>query len=432
MSQSTLSRTEAAKRTDLSNAWTESWRDATRATEAVLKTMKDAPFHVRLALRRLLGLQYGQLTIAFPSGRKLRFEGRRLGPEAFIEIHNFRFARRALARGDIGFAEGYMEGEWDTPDLADLLEVFALNLDGLVGVVAGGPFARFLLSLQHRLRANSKAGSKRNIAAHYDLGNDFYSLWLDESMTYSSGIFADDGTTLAQSQQAKYARLADAIGLEQGDSVLEIGCGWGGFAVYAAGERGADMHCLTLSKEQKAFAEGLIAERGLAERIDIRLQDYRDETGQYDRIASIEMIEAVGEEYWEAYFGKIAQSLKPGGKAGIQAITIRDDVFEDYRLRTDFIQKYIFPGGMLISKQRLREETEKAGMTLEAAECFGDGYARTLAEWDERFCQAWPKIEALGFDERFKRMWRFYLCYCQAGFRTGRIDVGQYVLAKPG
>jgi cyclopropane-fatty-acyl-phospholipid synthase len=411
-------------------AVSESRLDATKASLSVVKSMRDAPFHVRLALRRLLSLQHGDLTIEFPSGRRLRFEGRNPGPTGFIQVHDFGFARKALARGDIGFAEGYMDGDWETHDLASLLELFSLNLDGLVGVIAGGPLARFVLALQHRFNANSKKQARRNIAAHYDLGNDFYAEWLDPSMTYSSALYERSGMPLEEAQKAKYRALAEAIGLQPGEKVLEIGCGWGGFASMACSEFDAELHGLTLSVEQKAWAENSLNDKGLSDKFDIRLQDYRDEKGRYDRVASIEMIEAVGEEYWPAYFGKIAEVLKPGGRAGIQAISIREDLFDSYRNRADFIQKYIFPGGMLITKPALRDQAEKAGMKLVDMRCFAVDYADTLREWDERFCAAWDRIAEMGFDERFKRMWRFYLNYCEAGFRTGRIDVGQYVLEK--
>jgi cyclopropane-fatty-acyl-phospholipid synthase len=405
--------------------------DATRATLSVIKSMRDAPFHVRLALKRLLGLEYGTLTIEFPTGRRLLFAGRKPGPDGVLLVRNFGFARKALTRGDIGFAEGYMDGDWDTPDLGALFESMVLNLDGLIGVLAGGPFARFITGIQHRLRANSKRQARRNIAAHYDLGNEFYRRWLDPSMTYSAAVFDTGEESLEEAQDAKYRQLANLVGLQKGESVLEIGCGWGGFARLAAREFDAQVSGLTLSVEQKAWAEDVLDREGFADQTDIRLQDYRDEAGQYDRIVSIEMIEAVGEEYWPTYFSKIAESLKPGGRAGIQAITIRDDLFDSYRRRTDFIQKYIFPGGMLISKQKIREHAERAGMKLVDMNFFADGYARTLEAWDVAFQESWGEIAPLGFDERFKKMWRVYLRYCAAGFRYGRIDVGQYVLEKP-
>jgi cyclopropane-fatty-acyl-phospholipid synthase len=300
---------------------------------------------------------HGRLVFVLPTGREVAVGGDLPGPDARVIIHDYRFVRRALAGGDIGFAEGYMAGEWETPDLSAVLEAFSLNYDRLTELVTGNVFIRVLNAIRHRLHRNSRSGSKKNIHAHYDLGNAFYSRWLDPSMTYSSARYERPGQPLSEAQQAKYAALAKTIDLKPGQSVLEIGCGWGGFAEFAAKEVGARVTGVTISQEQYDFAKKRMFDQGLADKADIRLIDYRDVDGQFDRVASIEMFEAVGEEYWPTYFNKVREVLAPGGRAGLQIITIRDELFGDYRKRADFIQKYVFPGGMLPSETRLREET---------------------------------------------------------------------------
>ena len=373
---------------------------------------------------------FGKLTFVLPSGRPIAIEGTEPGPDATLIIHDFRFVSRVLAAGDIGFGEGFMADEWDTPDLSALLEAFTANLDRLTRLLEGNPLTRALNFFAHLLNRNSRAGSKRNILAHYDLGNAFYSRWLDPSMTYSSARFERPDQSLSEAQRNKYASLARQLGLTSDHHVLEIGCGWGGFAEYAAGEIGAKVTGITISPAQCEFARRRMFEQGLAERADIRLQDYRDVTGHFDRVASIEMFEAVGEEYWPQYFGKISDVLSPGGRAGLQIITIRDELFAHYRRRADFIQKYVFPGGMLPSERRLKEEAARAGLEWRDIVRFGQNYADTLAEWARRFEAAWDDIKSQGFDERFRRLWRFYLSYCEAGFRTERTNVVQLSLAK--
>lgn len=373
---------------------------------------------------------FGVLTFVLPSGRELRIEGRAPGPHGRLVVKDFRFVSRVLAAADIGFGEGYMAGEWDTPDLAALLEVFTLNFDRLEKLVEGNPLMRALNFLAHAFNRNSKAGSRRNIYAHYDLGNTFYECWLDASMTYSSAKYEQPGQRLAEAQRNKYLSLARQIDLQPGHHVLEIGCGWGGFAEFAAKEIGAKVTGVTISPSQFEFAKQRLFNLGLAESAEIRLVDYRDIQGRFDRVASIEMFEAVGEAYWPAYFEKIREVLAPGGRAGLQIITIRDDLFKVYRQRSDFMRKYIFPGGMLPSETRLREETAKAGLEWGTITRFGQDYGETLAEWASRFDGAWGQINALGFDERFRRLWSFYLRYCEAAFRTGRTNVVQLSLAK--
>jgi cyclopropane-fatty-acyl-phospholipid synthase len=347
-----------------------------------------------------------------------------------VIIHDFRFMRRVMAAGDIGFAEGFIAGEWDTPDLTAVLSSAGLNFERLSQVFNGNPVVRLAHFLGHRLNANTREGSKRNIQAHYDLGNAFYARWLDPTMTYSSARFEHPGQSLGEAQTHKYASLARAIELGPSNSVLEIGCGWGGFAEFAAREVGARVTGVTISREQYEFARKRLFDQGLADKTDIRLVDYRDVAGQFDRVASIEMFEAVGQRYWPAYFQKIRDVLAPGGRAGLQIITIRDELFETYRSRADFIQKYIFPGGMLISERRLRQEIERARLIWRDISRFGQNYALTLNQWAQRFQSAWPEILSLGFDERFRRLWLFYLSYCEAGFATGRTDVVQLSLDR--
>jgi cyclopropane-fatty-acyl-phospholipid synthase len=372
----------------------------------------------------------GSLTFVLPSGRELRVQGPAPGPDGRLIVRDFRFVGRVLASADIGFGEGYMAGEWDTPDLSALLEVFTANFDRLEQLVTGNPWMRTLNFLAHAFNRNSRHGSRKNIHAHYDLGNAFYSRWLDPSMTYSSARFETADQSLDQAQQAKYAALARQIELRPGHNVLEIGCGWGGFAEFAAAQIGAQVTALTISPAQYEFTRERLFREGLAERAQVRLLDYRDVEGRFDRVASIEMFEAVGEAYWPRYFGKIREVLSPGGRAGLQVITIRDELFSVYRRRSDFMRKYIFPGGMLPSEARLKEETARAGLEWGTVSRFGQNYARTLAEWGERFEAAWEDIRTLGFDERFRRLWSFYLSYCEAAFKTGRTDVVQLSLAR--
>ena len=374
---------------------------------------------------------YGRLTIRTPGGAQHVLAGSEPGPSAVLDIRNWGFARRVIAGGDIGFAEGYMAGEWESPHLSALLEVLARNHDGIRRLFDGNPIVRALNWLSHRMNRNSRSGSRKNIHAHYDLGNGFYARWLDPSMTYSSARFESPTQALEAAQRGKYASLARIMDLRPGHSVLEIGCGWGGFAEFAAREVGAKVTGITISQQQFDFARRRMFNAGLADTVDIQLIDYRDVQGRFDRVASIEMFEAVGQEYWPAYFGKIAEVLEPGGKAGLQIITIQDELFGGYRKRTDFIQKYIFPGGMLPSETALKPVVDGAGLAWRSVERFGLDYAETLKQWDERFQAAWGEIARMaGFDERFRRLWRFYLAYCEAGFRSQRTDVIQLALAK--
>ena len=393
----------------------------------------EAPAGFRLFLH-LLSSNWacGRLTLTLPDGTHRSLKGRHGGRSAVLEIRSYRVAGRVLRGGDIGFAEAYMAGEWDSPDLAVLLEALADNYDHIRRLVDGNPLVNAANWLGRRLNRNSRRGSRRNIHAHYDLGNAFYAAWLDETMTYSAARFDHPSQPLAEAQKAKYAALAQRMGLQSGHSVLEIGCGWGGFAEFAAAEVGATVTGVTISREQHDFARRRLFEAGLADRATIQLIDYRDVQGRFDRVASIEMFEAVGREYWPTYFDKVRSILRPGGIAGLQVITIRDDLFDDYEARTDFIQKYVFPGGSLPSEQQLAPVISAAGLQWRDISRFGPDYGRTLSLWSRGFRTAWPDIRRKSprFDERFRRMWLFYLAYCEAGFRSGRTNVVQLTLHK--
>ena len=398
--------------------------------DTLSRAIAGLPFEVKLALQVAARLRAGALTVLLPDGRSLDFRGDLPGPEATMIVNDHRFARRILRDGDIGVAEGFLAGDWTTPDLPAFLELFCVNSDHVNAHLQAKPLFRALQNLGRWMRRNTKRGSKRNIEAHYDLGNAFYEQWLDPSMTYSSALYERADEDLVAAQRRKYEALARAIGLQEGHRALEIGCGWGGFAEFAAREVGAHVTGLTISPAQLDFARKRIFAAGLSERVTLKLQDYRDERGAYDRIASIEMFEAVGERWWPAFFEQVRDRLKPGGAAGVQVITIQDRFFEAYRRETDFIQRYVFPGGMLPSPTALKRAAAGAGLGVAGERIFGLDYARTLACWRDRFRAAWPTIEPLGFDERFRRIWEYYLAYCEAGFRSGNIDVRQVVFSK--
>lgn len=385
----------------------------------------------RIMQRLIRHATSGQITITFRDGTSWRHTGSSPGPEAALQLHRDSAVTRLVLGGDIGFAQSYIDGDWDSPDLYALLAFGAANVEPLDGTFSASLFNACVNRIQHAFRANTRKGSRRNIAFHYDLGNAFYGQWLDPTMTYSAALFEQKDGDLAEAQRAKYHRLAKAVGLEQGSRVLEIGCGWGGFAGVAAGDYGSDLVGLTLSTEQRDFARDRMDRAGFSSQADIRLQDYRDVTGLFDAVVSIEMFEALGAENWRTYFEKVRSVLRPGGKAGIQVITIDEGRFEAYRNRPDFIQKYIFPGGMLPSPERFERAAARAGFRIDDCFFFGDSYAETLRRWDTKFEARWPEIAALGFDDRFRRMWRYYLAYCEAGFRSGTINVAQYILTRP-
>jgi cyclopropane-fatty-acyl-phospholipid synthase len=385
---------------------------------------------LRLMLRLVARLRRGALELQLPDGSVRRFEGAEAGPRAVLRLNNDRLPRRYLSGGSVGFAESYIDGDWDSPDLPTLLELLDRNQDAWGSGYYGAGLVRWLGRLRHLLRPNSRRGSRKNIHAHYDLGNDFFGAWLDPTMTYSSARFTAETQDLSAAQLEKYRTLARLIGLSPGHSLLEIGCGWGSFALVAAKEFGAKVTSLTISRAQHAHASARVQAEGLADRIEIRLQDYRDASGLYDRLASIEMFEAVGERWWPVFFGKVRDRLVSGGVAGLQIITIADRHFAEYRRGADFIQRYVFPGGMLPSPTALREQVARAGLEERARLAFGDSYARTLGLWANRFDAAWGRITHLGFDTRFRRLWHYYLAYCEAGFRTGSTDVVQLAIAR--
>ncbi|MBB6251856.1 SAM-dependent methyltransferase [Nitrospirillum iridis] len=380
-----------------------------------------------LLTRMMARLALGHITVQLPDGCRLTREAATPGPQAVLVLHNWRALRRLALGGDIAFAEAYADGDWSSPDLPALLELAARNIGGLDGPMAGTPLARVVNRLVHRRRPNSRGGSRRNIMAHYDLGNHFYARWLDEGMVYSSALYTDGAQTLETAQAAKLERIVALLGLSGKERVLEIGCGWGGLAERIA-RQGCHVTGLTLSPAQLSVAQDRLIDADLGNRADLRLQDYRDVGGTYDRVVSIEMLEAVGERYWPVYFQTLRQRLASDGVAVLQVITIDDARFHRYRREVDFIQRHVFPGGMLPSPARLAQEAAAAGLHLETALTFGDSYARTLAEWRVRFHAAWSDIQAQGFPPRFRRLWDYYLAYCEAGFRAGLIDVGLYRL----
>lgn len=376
-------------------------------------------------------LRAGRLDFTLPDGRTFRAEGEAPGLVAELVVHNVETFTRLVREGDLGFCDAYLDGWWDSPDLQGFLDLLHDRNDDLYEGFPGMFLVRAYERMRHWMNGNSRKQARKNISYHYDLGNAFYALWLDPSMTYSSALFETGQESLEAAQRAKYASMVDRIGAMPGDHVLEIGCGWGGFAEYAAGERGLRVTGLTISEEQLSYARERIEKVGLSDRVDFRLQDYRDEVGRYDGIASIEMFEAVGEKYWPAYFETLKRCLNPGAKATLQIITLQEARFETYRKGVDFIQKYIFPGGMLPSKTALREQVQAVGLEQVDSFAFGDSYSQTLRRWHHAFNARWPEVAALGFDDRFRRMWNFYLTSCAGSFRGENCDVIQLTVAKP-
>ena len=389
------------------------------------------PAKARFALAAAVHLPTGTLTVTIPDGRVFRVGGRRPGPNAEVTLHNWHLPRRAFSHATIGVAESYMDGDWSSPDVTSFLELFLVNQEMGEHLAGGGSWLVAMMQrLRHWLNDNTRERSKKNISAHYDLGNAFYSAWLDPSMTYSSALYTEGANDLESAQRSKYRALATAMNIRPGSHVLEIGCGWGGFAELAATEFGCTVTGLTISREQHDYAAKRIAKAGLSDKVKIKFQDYRDEAGAYDHVASIEMFEAVGERFWPVYFGKLASVLKPGGTAGLQVITISEPNFEIYRQRPDFIQRYIFPGGMLPTATHLRQLGARHRLALTNEIAFGADYARTLREWRARFHASWHAISKDAFDARFRKLWEFYLHYSEAGFRTGYIDVRQVVFSR--
>lgn len=385
----------------------------------------------RAAFRMLAGIAVGRLTVVLPDGRSAAFDSGTPGPDATVRLRDLGAIKRFILGGDLAFAEAYMDGAIESPDPVAVVELFVHNKNALNQGNPQGLIRVMARRIVHWLNGNTRRGSRRNIAYHYDLGNAFYARWLDPSMTYSAARFEGSQQNLEAAQIAKYRRMAEKLQLQPGQRVLEIGCGWGGFAVYAAQEFGVEVHGITLSSEQRAYAVERAREAGVDDRVSFEIRDYRDLEGRFDAIASIEMFEAVGRSFWTRFFAQLHDRLVDGGRAALQVITISEAGFDDYRASPDFIQRYIFPGGMLPTRRHLRELGQAQGMRVDAEEAFGLDYARTLAEWRVRFLEKWPEIEPLGFDERFRRMWDYYLAYCEGGFRGGHIDVCQIAYVRP-
>jgi cyclopropane-fatty-acyl-phospholipid synthase len=391
---------------------------------------KDLPRYFAKVHEKLkTGLDVGVLDIRLPDGRIFRSTGPAPGPVAEIHIHNPDCFTRLIREGDLGFSDAYLDGWWSTPDLQAFMDLVHMGSQTVYDGFPAITFVRAYERLRFWLHRNHREQAKKNISYHYDLGNDFYRLWLDDTMTYSSAIFDTGQESLERAQTAKYASMVDQMGVKPGDHVLEIGCGWGGFAEYAAKERGLKVTGLTISQEQFNYASERIQKAGLSDMVELRMQDYRDCGGTFDGIASIEMFEAVGEKYWPAYFATVRDRLHTDGRATLQIITVADRRWEIYRKGVDFIQKYIFPGGMLPSPTVLREEVGKAGLQVKGSREFGLSYDQTLRRWHETFNARWDEVRDMGFDDRFRRMWNFYLTSCAAAFKTGTCDVTQITLA---
>ncbi len=417
---------------------------ATRTAQS-LAVPKDAPAAARSALQMLQNLRHGALTLHLPDGSQRRFgehpQQQALHtpkhPSASITLHNWKVFGAALKSGDIGFAESFIAGDWSTANLTELLKVFSANRKEIDAMIFGTWFGRLLYRVKHLLHHNSRANSRKNIHAHYDLGNAFYRLWLDETMNYSGAWFEGDRSRpMAQAQVAKVRRALEMAQVQPGHRVLEIGCGWGALAEQAAANRGATVVGVTLSHEQLAYATARMRASGLSSgpggQVDLRLQDYRDiNDAPFDAICSIEMVEAVGQAYWPEYFATVSRLLKPGARACVQSIVIEDVLFDRYVASTDFIQQYVFPGGCLPCPREFRRQAQAAGLQVLDEFAFGPDYAETLRRWRDAFMASKDQVEALGFDQRFMRIWEFYLSYCEAAFDTGDINLVQYTLQKP-
>ncbi|MGH8481438.1 MAG: class I SAM-dependent methyltransferase [Nevskiaceae bacterium] len=386
---------------------------------------------LRLLMYMLKGLRIGRLDVTLPNGEAREFVGSQPGPHGVLHIRSGKLIGYVLKNGEVGFGEGYLDGLWESPDLASLLAVMHVNEPHYRGPYEKNVLARFAGWLRHKLRANSKTGARANIEYHYDLGNEFYKMWLDETLAYSSGMFLRADESLKDAQLNKFSLNYERLELRPEHHLLEIGSGWGGFAIYAAQHSGCRVTSITLSREQLAEAQRRAAAAGVADRVRFELRDYRDVRETYDRVVSIEMYEAVGEAFWPAYFAAIARALKPGGRAAIQGITIAPKQFDEYRRKQDFIQKYIFPGGMLCPPGLFQDLAAQAGLKPQDARFYGNDYADTLAHWHRNVLGARERIVAQ-FDERFLRLWRYYLAYCECGFRVGSVDLMQITLAKPG
>lgn len=392
--------------------------------------MKKNSFKTQLFFKIMDRIQVGHFILHLPDGEIRNYKGKTPGRRGELIIKDYASISKILASGDIGLAEAYRDNMIDSPDMTELLLLCIENQNALEAVFRGNFFGMIYYRLRHLFRGNSRKGSKKNIEAHYDLGNNFYKLWLDPTMTYSSAIFKNKDESLEDAQKNKYQRIIDTIKPKSSDHILEVGCGWGGFATMAALQTGCKVTCLTLSQEQYQYATDLVRKMGLDDQVKIKICDYRDETGTYDHIVSIEMIEAVGEEYWEQYFNMIESKLRPGGKAMLQSIYIVDELFDGYRKSTDFIQQYIFPGGMVLAPQVFEKYSVKNNLEIKDFYKFGLDYAQTLNLWRKEFKEKYAEVKKIGFDDAFLKIWDFYYIYCEAGFLSRRIDVAQIVLQK--
>ena len=401
-----------------------------RQNKETAQTTAAVPRLARLLFALVERAPVGSMRIVLPDGTERVFPGSEDGPNAVVMVHHNAFYRRLITGGMVGVCDAYVDGQWSSPDVEAVFLWGVANRERLTATLKGGPVIRAVRRVMHVMRPNTRRGSRRNIAAHYDLGNAFFEKWLDPSLTYSCAMFDDESAPLDEAQRRKYELIAQRAGIAPDHSVLEIGCGWGGFAEFAGGEIGAKVTALTISQAQHDYASARIQRAGLNERVEVRLQDYRDVNERFDRIASIEMFEAVGERYWPTYFKTVHDRLDQSGVAALQIITIADEDFDYYRRNPDYVQKYIFPGGMLPSVEQLRLHVQRAGLAIRDLARYGLDYARTLRQWNQRFQAAWPEIQSLGFDGRFKRIWEQYLHYCAAAFQTGRTDLVQVAVTR--
>ena len=385
---------------------------------------------LNLFLDVLAQSKYGSIGVYKDNKSIFSFKGKLPGPDVNIKILREKCISDFFLRGDLGWAESYVDGNWETSNLTDFLEWGARNFHEFSKYVRGKWFTILYLRLKHHLKKNSKSGSKKNISFHYDLGNSFYEKWLDESMTYSSAIFKDPEDNLYKGQINKFENLANITGVKENDKILEIGCGWGGFSSFLAKKYAANVTAITISKKQYDKAKQKIFEDKLTDKVDVKLLDYRNISGKYDKIVSIEMFEAVGEKYWSKYFDVLKKNLKTDGSIGLQTITIEDKFFQKYKKFPDFIQTYIFPGGMLPSVEEMNKVITSRGLHIKDKKMFGNDYAKTIRIWSESFENSWGCIKNLGFSESFKRLWNYYLGYCEGGFKSGNINVGQFLIKK--
>ncbi|MAI29082.1 MAG: hypothetical protein CMP38_02620 [Rickettsiales bacterium] len=385
---------------------------------------------LNLFLNVLAQSKYGSIRVYKDNKPLFFFKGKLSGPNADIKILKEKCISDFFLRGDLGWAESYVDGNWETSNLTNFLEWGARNFHEFSKYVRGKWFTILYLRLKHHLKKNSRSGSKKNISFHYDLGNSFYEKWLDESMTYSSAMFKNPEDNLLKGQINKYENLANITGVKENDKILEIGCGWGGFSSFLAKKYSANVTAITISKKQYEKAKQKIYEDKLIDKVDVKLLDYRNIDGKYDKIVSIEMFEAVGEKYWSKYFDVLKKNLKSDGSIGLQTITIEDEFFQKYKKFPDFIQTYIFPGGMLPSIEEMNKVITSRGLHIKNKKMFGNDYAKTIRIWSESFENSWDCIKSLGFSESFKRLWNYYLGYCEGGFKSGNINVGQFLIKK--